>query len=71
MEDAVMNRDTSVDSLDERLAGVVRLFLCCHSLDESVLRIKVLEDMFSGETSELLHDIAGMLEGFCKEIDKE
>lgn len=61
----------SVDNMEERLGGIVKLFCCCHVMKESVMRLRVLEDMFSGDTGELLHDIAMMLDNFDKEIERE
>ena len=59
------------DSLKERLGAVVELFLCCHHVNMAAMRLMVLEDFASGETKQVLHDMAGMLLKFGVEVDKE
>lgn len=59
------------DSLKERLGAIAELFLCCHNVNITSMRLMVLEDLISGETKELLHDLAGLMLKFGEEIDKE
>ncbi len=70
MEGKELLQDASKDNLNERLGSIAVMFIACHALTESVTRLEVLEDMFNGNTSEFLHDIACMLVEFDKEIER-
>lgn len=59
------------DGMASRIALPVRMFVMCHDLKSSSLRLNVLEDLTSGETRNLLHDLSVMLDRISDEIEKE
>lgn len=59
------------DGMASRIALPVRMFVMCHDLKSSSLRLNVLEDLTSGETHDLLHDLSVMLDRISDEIEKE
>lgn len=59
------------DGMASRIALPVRMFVMCHDLKSSSLRLNVLEDLTSGETQCLLHDLSVMLDRISDEIEKE
>ena len=59
------------DGMASRIALPVRMFVMCHDLRSSSLRLNVLEDLTSGETQGLLHDLSVMLDRISDEIEKE
>lgn len=61
----------SNSEINSSIAAEVKLFTMCHGLKESSLRLNVLEDLTSGETQCLLHDLSVMLDRISDEIEKE
>ena len=49
-------------SIVSRIASPVKLFMMCHDLKNSSLRLNVLENLAGGETQVLLHDLSIMLD---------
>lgn len=59
------------ESDNVRLGGIVKMWLMCNDPSNAVEVLRGLEETNDGDTKELLHDLASMIENFSKEIIRE
>jgi hypothetical protein len=59
------------ESDNMRLGGIVKMWMMCHEPSKVVEVIRGLEESTDGDTVELLHDVATMIDGFAKELNAD
>lgn len=61
----ILSRLSSHEHVENvRLCGIVKMWLACNDTSKTVEVLRSLESITCGDTQEVLHDLAGMIEKF-------